>query len=287
MIVYDIFEICMNLVGQLSTIRQKIAVIPRAVMALVFIGLVSACASPGPGHAPQEPFDPYETQNRKFHDFNRSLDKAIIRPAGRGYSSFLPDDIETVIGRFAFNLSLPGAIVNNFLQGNGRGATADTYRFLVNSTVGLGGFFDPATEMGLPEATDADFGQTLYVWGVREGAYIELPVLGPATERATAGKVVDLFTNPLSYALDSPENYYGTAASVSSRLSDRGRYSDTIDSILYESADSYAQARSLYLQNRRFKLGGDTGDSGAYLDPYDDPYGADPDSVPYEDPYDE
>lgn len=287
MIVYDLFENCMNLVGQLSAIRQKIAVIPRACLAMGLMVLVSACASPGPGHAPQQPFDPYETQNRKFHEFNRSLDKAVIRPAGREYSNFLPDDIETVIGRFAFNLSLPGAIVNNILQGNGKGATADTYRFLVNSTVGLGGFFDPATEMGMPEATDADFGETLYVWGVREGAYIELPLLGPATERATAGKVVDLFTNPLSYTLESPENYYGTVASVSARLSDRGRYSDTIDSILYESSDSYAQARSLYLQNRRFKLGGDNGGSGAYLDPYDDPYGVDPDSVPYEDPYDE
>ncbi|GGO55668.1 phospholipid-binding lipoprotein MlaA [Roseovarius pacificus] len=244
--------------------------------------IVGACATPGPGHPPTEPFDPYEKQNRKVHEFNRSLDRAIIRPAGKGYSNFLPDDIETLIGRFAFNLSLPASVVNNILQGNGKGATEDTYRFLVNSTVGLGGFFDPATEMGMPEPTDTDFGETLYVWGVPEGGYLELPVLGPATERSTWGKVVDLFTNPLSYALESPENYLGTVASVSAKLSDRGRYSDAIDSILYESADSYAQARSLYLQNRRFELGGDSAGGGAYLDPYDDPY-----SDPYEDPYDE
>jgi len=242
--------------------------------------LVTACAKPGPDHPPGEPFDPYENTNRKIHEFNRSVDRALIRPAGKGYSNFLPDDIETLIGRFAFNLSLPGSIVNNILQGNGRGATEDTYRFVVNSTMGLGGFFDPASEIGMPKPTKADFGQTLYAWGVREGAYVELPLLGPSTERATVGKVVDLFTNPLTYALESPQNYYGTIASASSRLSDRGRYSETIDSILYQSADSYSQAQSLYLQNRRFKLGNGSGDT--YLDPYDDPYGEEG-----EDPYDQ
>ena len=250
----------------------------RGLVVLACCGVLAACANPGPSQPVGEPFDPYESQNRKVHQFNRSIDRAIIRPAGRGYSNFLPDDIETVIGRFAYNLSIPGAIVNNILQGNGKGASEDLYRFAINTTVGLGGFFDPASELGMPAPTDADFGQTLHVWGAREGAYVELPLLGPSTERDTWGKVVDVFTNPLTYAIDEPENYYGTAASVSSRLSDRGRYSDTIDSILYESADSYAQARSLYLQNRRFELGGTGGSS--YADPYDAPL-----SDPYEDPY--
>lgn len=249
------------------------------VMLVLAIGL-TACAKAPANLPPDQPFDPYEAQNRKVHEFNRSLDRAVVRPAGKGYSNFLPDDIEDAIGRFAFNLSIPGAVVNNILQGNMKGATEDTYRFLVNSTIGLGGFFDTASELNMPEATDTDFGETLHVWGVREGAYVELPVLGPSTERDTWGMVVDLFTNPLTYVLDSPENYYGTAASVSSGLSNRGRFSDTIDSVLYESADSYAQARSLYLQNRRFELGIGAGDD--YLDPYDDPYGA-----VLEDPYDE
>jgi phospholipid-binding lipoprotein MlaA len=97
---------------------------------IVLAALASACAKPGPGHTPGEPFDPYEPTNRQIHEFNRSLDRTVIRPASRGYSSFLPDDIETLIGRFAFNLSLPGAIVNNVLQGNGRGAGHDTLRFV-------------------------------------------------------------------------------------------------------------------------------------------------------------
>ncbi len=263
----------------------------RAVSAVLLALFVSACAAPGPGHPSGEPFDPYEKSNRKVHEFNRGLDKTLIRPASRGYSSFLPDDIETMVGRFAFNLSLPGAIVNNILQGNPRGVGNDTFRFLVNSTVGLGGFFDVATDMGMAEPTEADFGETLYVWGVREGAYVELPVLGPATERSAWGKVVDVFTNPLSYVIDTPESYYATGAAVSARLSDRGRFSDTIDSVLYESADSYAQSRSLYLQNRRFELG--KGRDGAYVEAYQDPYGApetgleDPYDQVYEDPYDE
>lgn len=262
----------------LFTIRTLRRILPAAVL----FGAValSACAKRDVSLPPDAVFDPYETSNRKIHEFNRSLDRAIVRPAGKGYSNFLPDDIENGISRFAFNLSLPRAVVNNVLQGNMRGATEDTYRFVVNSTVGLLGFFDPATELGMPEATDTDFGETLHVWGAREGAYIELPLLGPSTERDTWGLVADVFTNPLSYVLEAPENYYGTAASVSSGLSNRGRFSDTIDSILYESADSYAQSRSLYLQKRRFELG--NGGDSAYLDPYDDPY-----SGVYEDPYDE
>ena len=251
-----------------------------ALFAVLLIAGLSGCAKAPAGHPSDEAYDPYEESNRKVHDFNRALDRNLVRPAGKGYSDFLPNDIEDMIGRFAFNLSIPGAVVNNILQGNMKGATEDTYRFLVNSTIGLGGLFDTATDLNMPQATDADFGQTLHVWGVREGAYVELPFLGPSTERDTAGLVVDLFTNPLTYVLDEPENYYGTVASVSSGLSNRGRYSDTIDSILYESADSYAQAKSLYIQNRRFELGGGSG--GALEDPYDAEFGA-----LSEDPYDE
>jgi phospholipid-binding lipoprotein MlaA len=224
----------------------------------------------------REPFDPNEATNRKIHKFNLGLDRAVVRPAGKGYVAIIPDDIETAVGRFAFNLSIPSAVVNNVLQGNMRGAIQDTARFVVNTTVGLGGIFDPATEMNMPKGTDADFGQTLYVWGVPEGPYIELPVLGPATHRRAVGKVVDVFTNPITYLLEAPLSYLGTATALAARLGDRGRYAKTIDSILYESADGYAQARSLYYQNRRFKLGNGTND--AYSDPYSDPYN-DPDGV--------
>lgn len=231
------------------------------------LALAAACAQPDPSTTTRDAFDPYEDQNRAVHQFNRGLDRALVRPVAKGYSSSIPDDIETSIVRFSENLSLPSDVVNNALQLNMRRAIQDTARFVVNSTVGLGGLFDPASEMGMPAASDTDFGETLHVWGGREGAYVELPVLGPSTERDTWGIAVDLFTNPISYVFDRPESLVGTGAGVAAGLSKRDRFSETIDAILYESADSYAQSRSIYLQNRRFELGGTEGSN--YTDPYD------------------
>ena len=239
-------------------------------IALAAVVSMSACSVPGPNGAPDGIHDPYEEVNRRNHNLNLALDRGLVRPAGKGYSQFVPDPVEDSVGNFAANLSLPGTIANNLLQGDLGGALQNTYRFAFNTLFGIGGLGDPASELGLHEV-EADFGETLHVWGAAEGAYVELPVLGPSTERDAVGKVVDLFTNPLSYVFPSPEKYYGTGAALASKLGDRGRYSETIDSILYESADSYAQARLIYLQNRRFELGED--DDSAYVDPYDDPYG--------------
>jgi phospholipid-binding lipoprotein MlaA len=253
----------------ISTI-QRVA-IKISVISSVF--LLAACASTVSSTEAGGVFDPFEKQNRKIHAFNRGLDKALVRPAARGYSALLPDPIEDSIGNFAENLGQPSVIVNSLLQGNFKGAGLSTTRFLTNTVLGFAGFVDAAAEFKVPEHS-TDFGETLYTWGAGEGAYVELPALGPSTVRNTTGKVVDLFTNPLSYAVNSPDKYYGTAASVASRLSDRGRYGDTIDSILYESADSYAQARLIYLQNRRFGLGDETANDSTdpYSDPYEDPY---------------
>ena len=110
--------------------------------------------------------------------------------------------------------------------------------------------------MGLP-ARESDFGQTLHVWGVDEGAYLELPFLGPSTQRDATGDVVDFVLNPLRYAELDEARAAITAAQVGEGLGDRYRLSVVIDEVLYQSADSYAQTRSLYLQNRRFELGED------------------------------
>ena len=225
---------------------------PFAVVSMLV--LASGCTHPDAGHDPALPFDPYEQTNRDNHEFNRAVDRALLRPAGKGYVAIIPRPVQKGVSNFSSNLSLPGTIVNNVLQGRLGEASQNTLRFALNTTIGIGGVFDPSTEFKLYEAK-ADFGETLAVWGVREGAFVELPLLGPSTERDAVGKVVDLFTNPLTYMVQSPEKYYGTGASVASRLGDRGTYGDTIDSILYESADSYAQARTIYLQNRRFELG--------------------------------
>lgn len=238
--------------------------------ALIALATLAACATPGPNHPPDQPFDPYEQSNRKVHEFNVGLDKVVVRPAAKGYGAVVPDDIENAIARFATNLSLPGDVVNNILQLNMRAAFEDTARFAVNSTVGLGGLFDPATEMNMPAGSGTGFDETLDVWGVPQGAYVELPVFGPSTQRGTVGLVFDFLTNPFLYILDEPENYIAAGVSILPVLTRRDRNSDTIDALLYESADSYAAVRSIYLQNLRFGLGVDPGEG--YTDPYDSPY---------------
>lgn len=238
----------------------------RMTVGIIMLVLVGAC-SPQRGASPGSDgiYDPYERQNRGVHEFNRSLDRAIVRPAGQGYTSVLPDEVEDSVSNFASNLGEPSNVVNNLLQGKLRDVGVSTSRFVINTVLGLGGFFDAASEFGIREV-DTDFGETLHVWGVGEGTYLELPVAGPSTQRDTAGMIVDLFTNPLSYFLDSPEQYYGPLAGGASRIGDRGRFSDTVDGILYESADSYAQARLIYLQNRRFELGQE--DATSEIDPF-------------------
>ena len=271
-------DFAVNSTASLRRLRAGPALLLTAVM------LVAGCATQDPA-ATRDVFDPYEGENRRMHEFNRGFDRSLLRPVSKGYAAVVPDDIETGVVRLAENLSLPADIVNNVLQLNMRGAFQDTARLLVNTTVGLGGVFDPASEMGMVAPTNTDFGETLHVWGVREGAYIELPLLGPSTTRRTFGYFFDLFTNPLTYVLESPENLIGTAAGVASGLSRRQRFSKTIDQILYESEDSYALSRSIYLQNRRFELGGTTGEG--YNDPYDAPGGDGAAATTSEDPYDQ
>ena len=144
---------------------------------------------------------------------------------------------------------------------------------LMNTVVGFAGIFDPASDVNL-ERVEADFGQTLHTWGAGEGAYVELPFLGPSTSRDAVGVGVDLALNPFIVIFQEPQTYIGLVAYIIDAMGTRYELGDTIDSILYQSADSYAQARSIYLQNRRYELGISAED--LYLDPYlefyDDPY---------------
>ncbi|MCF6234331.1 MAG: VacJ family lipoprotein [Rhodobacteraceae bacterium] len=235
---------------------------------LVVMSLLSACATQSAEQrASGEIFDPYERTNRSMHEVNKAMDRAIFRPASNGYVKIIPDSMVTSFSHFSQYLSLPGDIVNALLQGDLRTAGNGTMRFLINTTViGLG---DPATDFEIPPV-DTDFGETLHVWGFKPGAYIELPLLGPSNTRDAVGILVDFFTNPLSMASNPPIDNLGLYAEVLERMGDRGNFSDTVDSILYESADSYAQSRIIFTQNRQFELEGDNPD--AYFDPYDDLY---------------
>ncbi len=231
------------------------------------LALLAGCARPS---ASVEINDPYETENRGMHAFNVAVDRHVIKPVAMGVAHPGGGPVQVGIGNFANNLALPGDVLNSLLQLRLGKAVENTLRFSINTVVGVGGIFDPATAAGVA-GKQTDFGETLYVWGVDEGAYIELPLLGPSTQRDALGEVVDSVINPLGLLLPSPESYIGTVAKVASKISDRGRYSDTYDSVLYDSADGYAQTRLLYLQKRRFELGQTTGEAG-YVDPYEDPY---------------
>jgi len=200
-------------------------------------------------------YDPLEPANRQMHAANKGLDRALLRPAANGYGQ-IPPDLRRGVSNFADNLSVPGTVVNDLLQFRVEDALHNTLRFAINTTVGLGGILDPASKAGI-EARSSDFGETLHVWGVAEGAYIELPAFGPSTARNTAGMVVDIFLDPMAQILPADAQWLLPAGFVANKLNDRASFSQTVDSVLYESEDSYAQTRLFYLESRRFALGAD------------------------------
>lgn len=221
--------------------------------------------------------DPSEEANRAMHDFNAAVDRALLRPVSRGYGAAVPTPLRDGLSNVSSNLDQPLYVVNDILQLRLDDALHNTFRFLVNSTFGLGGLLDPAADMGL-YAEETDFGETLHVWGVSEGEYVVLPVLGPSTTRDTVGSLVDAVMNPTRLAFGNPESDYITGLRVADGLNTRHEFGGEIDRLYYDSADGYAQARILYLQNRRFELR--NGGEAEYFDPYSDPY-----ADPYEDPY--
>lgn len=241
---------------------------------------MGALASCGPAPAPTGINDPKEAENREVHEANKAVDKFFVRPVSEGVSHVQPGPLRRGLSNFAKNLAVPNDIVNNILQLRLGKAVENTVRFAVNSTLGLGGLVDVSTAAGLPEQP-TDFGETLHVWGFGEGNYVELPVLGPSTERDMFGRIGDLVLDPIWYVLPTGEALAAYGLVVVDDLNYRDRYKSTIDSILYESADSYAQARLLYLQNRRYTLGQTTSSDGA--NGFEDPYADDSFIDPYED----
>lgn len=235
-------------------------------LGVVLVG-VASCSAPPP---PAEINDPDEAFNRKIHSFNKGVDTYVLRPVATTLVRPGGGPISQGVVNFAGNLSTPSDIVNNVLQVRLGHAVENTLRFAINSTVGVGGLFDVAQKMGI-EGKDSDFGETLHVWGVAEGRYLDAPLVGPTTSRDLTGKIVDIALDPLQLLLPASEQYIATVSGAAAGVVNRGRYVATVDSILYQSADSYAQSRILYLQNRRFKLGQSTGDD-AMIDPYEDLY---------------
>lgn len=244
------------------------------VLAILVLG---ACSVPD---EPTDIHDPYEKANRVSHAFNKGADRVFFRPASQVYGNVIPGPVRTSLSNAANNLDTPRSVVNHVLQGQGEDAVHSTFRFLLNTTMGVFGLFDVAQSFGL-ERRKTGFGDTLAVWGAPEGAYLETPLLGPSTERDAVGRFVDILANPVSAVLSDDGDKIAATTSLPSVLNSRFEYADTVDGILYDSADSYAQLRLFYLESRRFELSGQTS-AGNVFDPYEDLY----DEV-YEGLYDE
>lgn len=244
------------------------------------IAALGACAR---APVPSGTNDPYETANRAWFETNLALDRRFSRtsdadPAVTESTDASLDTAEGVapparspfrrlVSNFGANLSLPSTIVNDVLQIRPDHAAENTLRLVLNTTIGLGGLFDPAGAMGI-HGRDSDFGETLHRWGVGEGAYMVLPVAGPTTERDAAGMVVDIALNPLRYILQPVEYRWSTAARLAARIADRAEYADLLDANVINTTDPYAQARLLYLQTRRYHLGIEN--DAEVIDPYAD-----------------
>ncbi len=211
---------------------------------LIFsLTLLSACASvPG---GPTEG-DPFESYNRAMFNFNEGLDEYLLKPVAEGYNAVMPGPVKTGVSNFFSNLDDLFVIINDLLQFKFVQAIEDTSRFFFNSTIGLYGFIDVATPMGLQKHNE-DLGQTLATWGIADGPYIVLPFFGPRTMRGTAGFVVESSYDPV-YDIKDESAMWGT---VALRTIDT-RYKLLKASRIIDQAalDKYSFVRDAYLQHR-------------------------------------
>ncbi|WP_125564103.1 MlaA family lipoprotein [Pseudoalteromonas rubra] len=216
------------------------------------VGVALALILSGCAQVPEEkqdPRDPLQSLNRPLYDFNMDvLDAYILRPAAKGYIAITPAPVRSSLVNFTTNLSAPTDAVNAALQAKPGDAGVNVARFLVNSTVGIFGLFDVAKSLGL-EHKDEDFGQTLGVWGVGDGAYLMLPGYGPSTVRNLSGDIVDNVVIP-KIALTTPETILVFALrAVEARASLMSQ-----EKLLNESLDPYIFFKDVYLQRQLYEL---------------------------------
>ena len=223
------------------------ALAPSRATAVVSVLLLAGCAS-APGRT--EADDPWQGFNRGVYKFNDTLDRAALKPVAKGYRAITPGWFRSGVGNFFANLSYPTTIVNEFLQGKPVLGFKDTGRFLLNTTLGIGGIFDVATPVGL-QANDEDFGQTLAVWGVSSGPYLTLPFFGPSSLRDAPSRAFDYFTSPLTYADIPWEAEWGMRGLelVHSRAELL-----PLDPTLQRTFDPYVFIRDAWVQQREFAI---------------------------------
>ena len=214
------------------------AVVLCGAVSLVLLG---GCASTG------NPRDPLEPINRGIYHFNDGVDKVLIKPAAEFYRWALPEFMRTGVSNFFSNLNDVIVALNSLLQGKLAQAGSDAARLIVNTTVGLLGLFDVATEMGL-EKHNEDFGQTLGYWGIGDGPYLVLPLLGPSSARDTVGWVGDYYSWPVTYVDDDGTRYFLIGMRFVSARADLLEASRILETA---ALDPYEFVRDAYLQRRR------------------------------------
>ncbi|MEM7053721.1 MAG: VacJ family lipoprotein [Pseudomonadota bacterium] len=234
----------------------------RLLLSVVMVLLISACATTAPPPEERHAADPWEPFNRNMYSFNRTVDKAILRPIARGYTAITPDPVERGISNIFDNIQSMPVILNLLLQGEPADAGRMFERFFVNTVFGLAGIFDVATEAGLPDY-DEDFGQTLAVWGWQDSRYLVLPLLGPSTVRDALGRPVDGVADlPWNEVTDGRAYLWGVnLIETRARLLPR-------EAQLEEAFDEYLFIRDAWLQRRDFQITGEseTPDYEAFLE---------------------
>jgi phospholipid-binding lipoprotein MlaA len=215
--------------------------IRKSLLAVMAVVMLAGCAA-GPN-----PRDPYESFNRGVYKFNEGVDKAVLKPVTSVYNTVFPDFFRTGVSNFFANVGDVWIGVNNLLQGKPTQAASDAGRVLVNSTVGILGLFDVASDLGLQKHNE-DFGQTLGRWGAEPGAYLVLPIFGPSDMRDTLGLGVDLYANPVAHIRNVPTR--NTMEGVQF-LNARANLSDSLNLLDTAALDPYTFVRESYIQRRR------------------------------------
>ena len=237
---------------------------PASLLAvLLAAALLTGCAGTQTIDGEVNP-DPYEDTNRSFYAFNDALDRHIMIPVAENYVKVTPEPVRDGITNFFDNLEYLNVILHSFLQGKLGQGFSDLTRFVVNSTIGLGGFFDVATDMGLEEHEE-DLGQTLAVWGVDPGAYLYIPFLGPYTARNSPDLASSYFTNPFSYI----STLFLLPVSALNLINDRANLLDASEFVDEASIDPYSFIREAYLQQRRYLIHDGDPPSEGYDDIFD------------------
>lgn len=222
-------------------------VVRKLVAFLIALGAVG-CAT-----VPSGQNDPYEPTNRKIFALNESLDRNVMLPLAKFYTRAVPGFARDGIHNFIANLDVPVTFANDVLQGEANRAADSFGRFVFNSSVGVGGLIDVAGKAGVEEH-ESDFGETLGVYGVGEGPYLVLPMLGPSNPRDAAGRAVDIVLDPSTWITWRSDVFYKIGRDATKILDERARNIETIAEIERSSVDVYATERSLYRQHREAEI---------------------------------